>query len=93
MKTLLILGGFLLGATFFAPAAAAESNHDRRYYHREGRDYHVYNSQEDRAYRIYLGEQRRTYREFHVVKRTQQQQYFKWRHQHPDKALFKIEVK
>jgi hypothetical protein len=26
------------------------------------------------------------------VKRTQQQQYFKWRHEHPDNTLFKVEI-
>jgi len=27
------------------------------------------------------------------VNRSQQQQYFTWRHQHPDNTLFKIEIK
>ena len=84
MKHLLILGGFLLGATFLVPAASADDHHDKRYYDRDGRDYHVYNSQEDHAYRAYLGEQHRTYRDFHKAKRNEQQQYFKWRHAHPD---------
>jgi hypothetical protein len=93
MKRLLILGGFLAGAALLAPIATAADRHDKRYYDRDGRDYHVYNNQEDRAYRAYLGEQHRDYREFRTMKRNQQQQYFKWRHEHPDRALFNIEVR
>jgi hypothetical protein len=93
MKRFLILGGFLLGAAFVSQVAAADNHHDKRYYDRQKHDYHVYNNQEDRAYRIYLGEQHRSYREFHTVKRNEQQQYFRWRHGHPDKALFKVEIR
>lgn len=94
MKRLLILGGFLLSAALLAPVAmTAEEHFERRYYDRQGHDYHVYNSQEDRAYRIYLGEQHREYREFHRVNRSRQQQYFRWRHEHPDHTLFKLEIR
>ena len=93
MKRFLILGGFLLGAAFHAPIAVADDHHEKRYYDRGRRDYHVYDSQEDRAYRIYLGEQHRSYRQFHTVKRTQQDQYFRWRHEHPDNTIFKLEIR
>ena len=49
MKRLLTLGGFLLGAAILAPIAMADDHRDKRYYDRDSRDYHVYNSQEDRA--------------------------------------------
>jgi hypothetical protein len=90
MKHLLTVSVFLLTAGFLAPAAMAA---DRRYYDRHGRDYHVYNSQEDRAYRIYLDEQHRNYREFRRAKSNQQQQYFRWRHEHSDQSLFKVEIR
>jgi hypothetical protein len=93
MKRLLILSGFLVGAAFLAPIAVTADDHQKRYYDRDGRDYHVYNDQEDRAYRIYLGEQHRAYRDFHRVKAAQQREYFRWRHEHPDHVLFKIEIK
>ncbi len=94
MKRLLILGGFLLGAAFVAPSAAtADDHHDKRYYDKEGHDYHVYNNQEDRAYRVYLGEQHQDYHAFGKAKPAQQQMYFKWRHEHPDSVLFKVEIK
>ena len=94
MKRFLILSGFVLGAAFIAPVTmTADDHHDRRYYDRDGRDYHVYNDREDRAFRVYLGEQHRNYREFHRVKRDEQRQYFRWRHEHPDRVLFKVEIR
>ena len=93
MKRSLVLSGFLVAATLLAPlAATAEDKHDKRYYDKSGKDYHVYNNQEDRAYRVYLGEQHRDYREFGKTKAAEQQQYFKWRHEHSD-AQLKIEVR
>ena len=94
MRRFLIAGGLLLSAALIAPVAARaddRSHQDRRYYDRNGRDYHSWNDHEDRAYRAYLQEQHRDYRDFHRVNHGQQQQYFKWRHQHPDNTLFKGE--
>lgn len=85
-----ILGGLLLGAALLVPAVSAA---DKKYYDRDGKDYHTWNSQEDRAYRVYLGEQHQDYREFRKVKPAQQQVYFKWRHEHPDNTLFKVEIR
>jgi hypothetical protein len=52
-----------------------------------------YDDKEDHAYRVYLGEQHRDYRAFNKNKAAEQQQYFKWRHDHPDHVLFKLEIK
>jgi hypothetical protein len=92
MKRFLILAGFLAGAAFLTLPATAEDQHDKRYYDKDGKDYHVYNNQEDRAYRVYLEQQHREYRPFVKAKPTEQQQYFKWRHEHSDSVL-KIEVR
>jgi hypothetical protein len=79
MHRILIMG-LLMGAALIIPASAE----DRRYYDREGKDYHTWNSQEDRAYRSYLLEQKRQYREFHRVRPAQRTEHFRWRHCHPD---------
>ena len=86
-----LVSALLLTAVVIGPTALRAE--DRRYYDREGKDYHTWNSQEDRAYRVYVGEQHQQYREFKKVKPAQQQVYFKWRHEHPDSTLFKVEVK
>ena len=93
MKRFLILSGFLLGAACCAPFAVAQEHHDRRYYDRGGRDYHVYNTQEDRAYRYYLGERHENYREFNQINRARREEYFRWRHQHSDQSLFRVEIR
>jgi hypothetical protein len=91
-----IVSGLLLGAALAAPVAlrAEDNHHERRYYDREGKDYHTWNSQEDHAYRVYLGEQHREYREFPRVTVVQRREYYRWRHVHPDShPIFKVEVR
>ena len=60
---------------------------NRRYHDREGRDYHVWNEGEDRAYRFYLNDQHKEYREWRNVRGPEQQEYFRWRHTHPDSVI------
>jgi hypothetical protein len=55
-----------------------------RVYDEPHRDYHRWNAPEDRAYRVYLSEQHREYREFSRLERGEQEQYWAWRHGHPD---------
>jgi len=55
-----------------------------RYYDRRHHDYHEWNDREDHSYRVYLGERHRDYREFRRSNRRQQEEYWKWRHHHPD---------
>ena len=96
MHRFLILSAFALSAALIAPvvARADDRNHqEKRYYDRDAKDYHTWNNNEDRAYRQYLGEQHRDYRDFNRTKRTQQQQYFSWRHNHDDNTLFKVQIR
>ncbi|MGC1617590.1 MAG: hypothetical protein WA765_03785 [Candidatus Acidiferrum sp.] len=55
-----------------------------RYYDRYHHDYHQWDEREDHSYRVYLGERHRDYREFRLSSRQQQDDYWKWRHRHPD---------
>ena len=94
MHRFLILSAFVLSASFLVPVVArADDHHEKRYYDRNGKDYHTWNNNEDRAYRQYLGEQHRDYRDFNRTNRSQQQQYFTWRHTHPDNTLFKVDIR
>lgn len=94
MRRFWILTALFTGATLITPVAMkAEDHQDKRYYDRDGHDYHTWNDHEDRAYREYLRQQHREYREFGRTKPAQQRAYFKWRHEHPDSVLFKIEIK
>lgn len=81
-------------AMLLAPVAIrADDHHEKRYYDKEHRDYHAWNDHEDRAYRIYLGEQHREYRDFASIRAEQRRDYFRWRHEHPDNVIFKVEVR
>ena len=63
-----------------------------RYYDPGYKEYHGWNTNEDRAYRMYLQENHRDYVEFPKTTTTQQTEYWKWRHDHPDKMIFKSET-
>ena len=91
-----VLSLVLAAATVIAPVAVRADDHhdkDKRYYDKDGRDYHTWNDHEDRAYRIYLGEQHRDYRGFAVISADRRREYFRWRHEHPDNVIFKVEIR
>ena len=50
------------------------------------RDYHRWDDREDRTYRIYWGDRYkdRKFREYRRMKREEQRDYWRWRHEHPD---------
>jgi hypothetical protein len=91
MHRIRILGGLLLCGVLMVPVAATAG--ERRYYDRDGHDYHQWNDHEDHAYRVYLGERHQPYREFSRVRAVHQREYFKWRHEHPDSAIVNVEVR
>jgi hypothetical protein len=80
MRTL--AGAFLLIATLAGSAACAATV---RVYDEPRRDYHRWDDREERAYRAYLTERRREYREFKLIDRREQEEYWAWRHDHPDR--------
>jgi hypothetical protein len=93
-----ILAGLLLGAALLIPTVVRADGDDhrynkryydnRRYFDRDGRDYHVWNEREDRAYRFYLNDQHLGYREWRTVRGRHQVAYFRWRHTHPDSVIW-----
>jgi ribulose kinase len=99
-----ILSTLALGAALIAPVALKAQDESRkttttttttteskRYYDPDEKDYHQWNDQEDRAYRLYLQENHRDYVEFPKVKTTEQREYWRWRHGHPNSVIIKNE--
>ena len=76
------IGALLLVGSLVGSAACVARV---RLYDEPGRDYHRWNSREDRAYREFLREMRREYREFRRLSRSDQEEYWRWRHNHPDR--------
>ena len=80
MRTL--AGAFLLTATLAGSLACTGTV---RIYDEPRRDYHRWDDREERAYRAYLAERRLQYREFKSLERREQEEYWAWRHDHPDR--------
>lgn len=80
----LLLAVALAGPAIPLMADEHDQQKTRRYYDKEGRDWHEWNQTEDRAYRNWLQENHREYRDFPKVNRKDQKEYWKWRHEHPN---------
>jgi hypothetical protein len=96
MSRFFLFSALVLSSAMMVPVSAKaddRDHHERRYYDRRGHDYHTWNGNEDRAYRAYLDEHHRPYRDFGRVGRGERDNYWGWRHQHPDSALFKVEIR
>jgi hypothetical protein len=88
------LSALALGAALFVPAALiaqdretppqVDHSRDKRYYDRTGKDWHEWNPNEDHVYRQYLQDNHQQDRDFAKLNSRQRDDYFKWRHAHPD---------
>jgi hypothetical protein len=78
------MGLFLLAAACAAPLVNTGCAARVRYYDDYHHDYHRWNNHEDVEYRIYLNGRHEDYREFRTLDRDRQNDYWKWRHDHPD---------
>jgi hypothetical protein len=88
------LGALALGASLFVPVAIiaqdrenppqADHSKDKRYYDKAGKDWHEWNPSEDRVYHQYLQDNHRKDRDFAKANSRDRDDYFKWRHAHPD---------
>jgi hypothetical protein len=84
------IGSLLLAGAIFAPTAVIAAPRPQegvqvRIYDRDHRDYHNWNDREDHAYRGYLVERHQTYRAYNDQRARDQRNYWKWRHNHPDR--------
>jgi hypothetical protein len=89
----------LLSAALIVPIAltpkalqAQDQRAARTYHDKQHDDDHAWNGQEDKAYRIYAKQNHRKVSDFSKLKEEDQQNYWKWRHDHSD-ALLKIDIK
>jgi hypothetical protein len=82
------LSAFLLSVALVTPIVARADDHQqtKRYYDKAHKDYHEWNDNEQRSYDQYQQEQHMQSRDFAKRSSSEQSQYFKWRHDHPDGA-------
>ena len=86
----LLLSGLFLTAALaisgpIVAAAAQDAGIQVRVYDSHHRDYHNWDDREDRAYRNYQQERHESYISYEHRKHKYQQNYWKWRHNHPDR--------
>lgn len=56
----------------------------QRYYDQQSKDWHQWNGDENKAWQRYQQEHHRNDRDFGKLSKREREEYFKWRHQHPD---------
>ena len=67
-----------------APLAIADDHDTHRYYDRSHKDHHRWNDNEQRNYDLFRNENHIQTHTFRQAKPSEQQQYWNWRHEHPD---------
>jgi hypothetical protein len=94
-NTMKYLKMFVLGAALIVPVAVSAQNRDqqdrrqndqqnRRYEDKAHNDSHEWNNNESEAYKRYLQENHKKYHDFAKAKQSEQNNYWNWRHNHPD---------
>jgi hypothetical protein len=90
-RTNLLLSGLFLTAALavsgpiVAAAAAQEEHVQIRVYDSHHHDYHNWDDREDRAYRGYSEGRHESYVAYEHRNHRYQKNYWKWRHNHPDR--------
>jgi hypothetical protein len=80
----LFLAGALVAPVSVIAAPSPQVALQVRVFDRDHHDYHNWDDREDRAYRGYLVENHQTYRVYGKQSHKSQNNYWKWRHDHPD---------
>jgi len=83
----LLLASLFLGAALIAPMAIrtnAAPQISVRFYDRDHKDYHNWDDREVRSYGVYRNDHPKYNVQFSKTSRSQQRDYWRWRHEHPD---------
>ena len=91
LKTVLVSAAFLVSISASAQDRRDDThqqeqhgNHQQAYYDSKHRDWHQWNDQENQSYSRYAEHHHRNNRDFSQSSEREQQQYWSWRHKHPD---------
>ncbi len=82
--TVLFLSAALAGSVSVRADDHRSDTQTKRYYDKQGHDYHEWNQNEDQVYHQYLTENHKKDRDFAKTTSAEKKDYFKWRHDHPD---------
>jgi hypothetical protein len=81
-----IATALLLAIGLTAPLVMADDHDNKRYYDKSHKDYHQWNDNENKNYNVFLGEKHIQVHVWKKAKPSEQQQYWNWRHEHPDES-------
>ena len=84
----LLFGSLFLSAGLLAPMAVVTHGAQQitvRFYDRDHKDYHNWDDREEHSYSTFRGEHPDYDSHFAKARRKQQREYWKWRHEHPDR--------
>ena len=83
----------IVGTALIIPMSLApvQLQAQQKYHDKGHNDDHEWNSHEDKAYRIWAKENHRKYVNFQKLKEDDQENYWRWRHDHDDTVL-KIKI-
>jgi hypothetical protein len=76
-------GALILGTILITPVAI-QAQDAKKYYDRDHKDYHAWNDNENTSYHKFLTEKHYKDHEFTKAPKKEQQEYWNWRHDHPD---------
>ena len=80
------IASFFVTAALSAPVVimAAPAAQENRVYDPAHKDYHQWDDKEDAAWGRFLAEKHRDRHEFAKANKKEQEEYWNWRHSHPD---------
>ena len=84
VSAIFLTAAIAVSGSVVAAATPQEASVQVRVYDSHHHDYHNWDDREDRAYRGYLVERHEQYRDYNHRSHRQQNDYWKWRHHHPD---------
>jgi len=73
-----------IGLSTTLSVSADDRDEHKRYYDKGHKDYHEWNDNEARNFNLYLGEKHIRVHVWEKAPAREQQNYWKWRHEHPD---------
>ncbi len=84
VSALILTAALSAGGPLMAAATPQEASVQVRVFDSGHHDYHNWDAREDHAYRGYLIERHEHYRPYDRQSHRRQQDYWNWRHSHPD---------
>jgi hypothetical protein len=84
IASLFLTAALVVPLSIMAAPAPQRASVQLRFYDSSHKDYHNWNDNENRAWGQYLTDNNRKPQRFTRARKTEQSQYWNWRHDHPD---------